>query len=272
MKGLFLIILTIFILGKSNIVSAQFFKNRDLQISKLEENVWVIETTDNTTMYLIEGKKKALLIDTGTKCDSLNDIVRLITDKPLYVVLTHLHLDHAGNIGYFNDVYYHPADTVLLSHLNTYKGNVHYLYEGEVFDLGDKEIEVIQMPAHTPGSVVFLDRKAGICYSGDAFGSGMVWLQLKPVSPMLTYINSCKKMETIMDSGITKLYCGHYPYVKKAFDKSYIVAMRKLAEQLDNGTAPESKPYDIKYFISCENPFIVSDGNVSIVYDKEHLK
>jgi len=47
--------------------SQSVFKNADLEISKLEDKVWVIETTDKTTMYLIEGTKKAMLIDTGTK-------------------------------------------------------------------------------------------------------------------------------------------------------------------------------------------------------------
>jgi len=47
-------------------VSAQVFTNADLTITKLEEGLWVVETNDNTTMYILEGSKKAMLIDTGT--------------------------------------------------------------------------------------------------------------------------------------------------------------------------------------------------------------
>jgi len=148
-------------------VSAQsVFKNNDLEISKLEDNVWVIETKDKTTMYLIEGAEKALLIDTGTKCEKLNEVVRKITQKPLEVVITHAHGDHAGNIRFFKEIYIHPADTVLLD--KTYKGKVHFVNDGYVFDLGGKKIEVSHMPAHTPGSIVLLDRKAGSCYSSPA--------------------------------------------------------------------------------------------------------
>jgi len=64
------------------------FKNNDLEISKLEDKVWVIETTDKTTMYLIEGTEKALLIDTGTKCEKLDEVIHKITQKPLDVVIT----------------------------------------------------------------------------------------------------------------------------------------------------------------------------------------
>jgi hypothetical protein len=31
-----------------------------------------------------------------------------------------------------------------------------------------------------------------------------------------------QKMEKLMEEGITKIYCGHYPYVKETYDKSYI--------------------------------------------------
>jgi hydroxyacylglutathione hydrolase len=250
--------------------SAQVFKNNDLTISALGDKIWVIETSDNTTMYLIEGDEKALLIDTGTKCEKLDEVIRHIIQKPVYVVITHAHSDHAGNIRYFNEIYLHPADTVLLD--KSYKGKVHFVNDGYNFDLGNRLIQVSHMPAHTPGSIVLLDKKTGSCFSGDAFGSGLVWLQLRPYSPILTYINSLKKMEQLMDQGITKIYCGHYPYIKKAFGKDYIDAMLKLAESLYNGTAPQAKPYEIKASIGCENPMIVTNGVASIVFDPENLK
>jgi len=250
--------------------SSQVFKNNDLEISKLEDKVWVIETTDKTTMYLIEGTKKALLIDTGTKCEKLDEVIRKITQKPLDVVITHAHGDHDGNIRFFNEIFMHPADTVLLT--KSYKGKIQFVKNGDVFDLGGKKIEVIHMPAHTPGSIVLLDKQAGSCYSGDAFGSGQVWLQLRPYAPMATYINSCKKMENLMDLGITKVYCGHYPYVKKAYNKQYITEMRILAEALVSGTAPEAKPHPQKVSIGSENPMIVTKGDATIVFDPQHLK
>ncbi len=249
---------------------AQVFENDDLSITKIEKNVWVIETSDKTTMYLVEGKKKAMLIDTGTECAQLDSIIKLITNKPLYVLLTHAHGDHAGNIKYFKEIYIHPADTVLLD--KSYRGKVHFVKDNQVFDLGGRIMKIATMPAHTPGSIVVLDETVSSCYSGDAFGSGQVWLQLRPYANMQAYINSCTKMESIMDKGITKIYCGHYPYVKAAYDKSYIVAMRKLAEGLRDGTVPVGKAFDRKVSIGCDNPMIATDGTVSIVYDPEHVK
>ena len=254
-------------------VSAQFYTNPDLKITKIEDKLWVIETTDNTTMYIIEGSKKAMLIDTGTKCENLDEVVSKITKKPLYVVLTHLHGDHAGNINSFADIYYHAADTLLLSRLKPYQGKTHFVKDGDIFDLGDKKIEVKHMPAHTPGSIVLLDRANGNCFSGDAFGSGQVWLQLWPFSSMETYIQSCKKMEQLMNEGIFKIYCGHYIYVKKALDIKYIKSMRSLAEAVNNGTPPTPQVFPTRIpGIGGSNPMLVTGDGVAIVYEPSHIK
>lgn len=252
--------------------SQSVFKNNDLEITKLEKDMWVIETSDKTTLYLVEGKDKAMLIDTGTKCEKLPEIIRQITPKPLVVVITHMHPDHAGNISQFPEIYMHAADTVLMKIIKPYSGKIHYVVDGQAVDLGGKVLGISTMPAHTPGSVVVLDRIAGNCYSGDAFGSGQVWLQLKPYAPMKTYINSLRKMEWLMNQGIARIYCGHYPYVKKAYDKSYIADMKTLAESLDKGTAQDAKPYPTKVPIGCDNPMIASFGQASIVYDPDHIK
>ena len=250
------------------------FKNDELAISKLDKGVWVVETADMTTMYIVEGTERALLIDTGTKCKALDNIVRKITAKPLTVVVTHNHSDHAGNIHYFDEVYMHPADSVI--HMGVeFHGKYHWLKEGDVFDLGDRKIEVACMPGHTPGSVVLLDPAINACYSGDAFGSGQVWLQLRPHLPMQTYYESCVRMEKIMkEQNITKIYCGHYPYLKRALTLSYIVEMRDLAKRLSEGDTTGSKPFQMpfKSDLACDKPAIVTNGTATIVYDSENIE
>jgi glyoxylase-like metal-dependent hydrolase (beta-lactamase superfamily II) len=257
----------LFCLGCCFFSACQFYQLTTVTTTKLEDNMWVLEASDKTDMFLVEGTQKALLIDTGTKIKDLDTIVSHITQKPLMVVITHAHGDHAGTINYFPEIWMHPADTVILK--KGYTGKIHFVKDGDIFDLGGTQIEVSYMPAHTPGSIVLLDRKAGNCYSGDAFGSNHVWLQLKPLAPMQTYVNSCLKMEKLMDSGITKIYCGHYYFVKKPFDKSYITAMRQLAEGLINGTAPEAQPYSSK--VGCANPMFVTSGPATIVFDPDNL-
>ncbi len=264
---------TLFFLLVSGLL-AQVFKNNDLTITQLEKDMWVIETIDMTTMYLIEGKEKAMLIDTGTKCEDLDKVIAQITQKPLYVVVTHLHGDHAGNINYFDEIYLHPADTLLFRlSQKPYGGKIHFMKNGDVFDLGGKQIEVSHMPGHTPGSIVLLDWHSANCYSGDSFGSGQVWCQLWPNSPMATYAASCAKMLDIMDRGISKIYCGHYPYVKTTFGKSYIAEMYNLAIMIDKGIQPNPQPHPSRIpGIGAKNPMMSTLGQATIVYDPDHIK
>lgn len=258
----------------SDPIAAQaVFKNDQLAISPLDRGVWVVETTDMTTMYIVEGSERAMLIDTGTQCDSLDAIVRKITSKPMDVVITHNHIDHAGNIRYFNEVYMHPLDSTVRTGIE-FHGKYKWLKEGDVFDLGGREIEVVLMPGHTPGSVVLLDRSINAVYSGDAFGSGQVWLQLKPHVPMKTYYESCTRMEKIMkEQDITKIYCGHYPYLKSALDLNYLIKMKDLAKRLSDGDTSGSKPYPMpfKSDIVCDKPAIAANGMAMIVYDSENI-
>ncbi len=255
-------------------VKAQVFKNDELTITKLDHHLWVIETSDSTCMYIVEGDKKAMLIDTGTQCTNLDQVVRKITKKPLYVVITHMHGDHAGNINYFDDIYFNAADTVLMSRLKKpYTGHMHFVNDGDKFELGNKTIEVRQMPGHTPGSIVLVDKRAGNCFSGDAFGSGQVWLQLKPFSPMAVYIESCKKMIEIMNNGVSRIYCGHYPYIKSALSQSYMDDMYNLAVMIDKGTEPEPRPHPFRNPDVCaDNPMMTTLGQATIVYDPEVMR
>lgn len=250
----------------------QVFKNDELSISKLEEGTWVVETSDLTTMYILEGEDRAMLIDTGTKCTDLDKVVRQITSKPLDVVITHNHLDHAGNIHYFDEVYMHPLDSTVRD--IPYEGKYIWMKEGDVFDLGGRQLEVVLMPGHTPGSIVLLDKSHNACFSGDAFGSGQVWLQLVPHVSMKDYYDSCVRMEKIMkEQGISKIYCGHYPHLKKALRLRYIIEMKDLAKRISDGEDVKAEPYlwSKNVDIAAKNSVMATNGSAAIVYDADNI-
>src|ERR1700724_936130 len=52
---------------------------------------------ENTTVSLIVGPEKAVLIDTGCGIGNLRRAVAEVTDKPVMVINTHTHLDHLGS-------------------------------------------------------------------------------------------------------------------------------------------------------------------------------
>lgn len=189
----------------------EVFKNDDVVFHQIDEHTWVGtgNLMFNESLYLVEGNKKAVLIDAGTKIRDLDKIVSSITRKPVMLVATHVHPDHTGEaINCFSEIYINQADTVLIPQIMPdYKGVVKYLKDGEIIDLGDRKLEVVFTPAHTPGSTTFIDKAAGYGFSGDAFGSGNLLLGLD----FSTLIATCEKTRSIMKKNeIRYFYPGHY--------------------------------------------------------------
>ncbi|MEI6277712.1 MAG: hypothetical protein WCP08_17075 [Prolixibacteraceae bacterium] len=60
--------------------------------------------------------------------------------------------------------------------------------------------------------------------------------------------------------------------MKKAYDQSYVINMRQLAESLDSGKEKEAKPFDRKVRIGCDHHMIVMSSPASIVYEPEHIR
>lgn len=239
------------------------YSDRVLTVTPLEPGVLVLETFDKTTMYLVEGDSSALLIDTGTDCPGLDSIVSRLTDKPLAVVLTHGHFDHAGNIRYFPEIFMHSADTILdVQSLREYPGHIDAVDEGHVFDLGGRRLRVTHTPGHTPGSISLVDYDAGIAFTGDAFGSGALWMQIPHHCSFATLSESCGRMiELMSECDVDKIYVGHYPYLKRALDVEYLMDVAVAARRIDKGDTAGSAAFG-----SPDGAMVLRQGAAEIVY------
>lgn len=188
------------------------YEGPDVIIRQIDAHTWEGNghLMANETIYIIEGKDKTILLDAGTKIDNLDKIVAGITKNPIILIATHVHPDHTGSaINYFPEIWINAADMVNVPmFMADYKGKINYLEDGQVFDLGDRRIEVIFTPGHTPGSASFFEmdgRKWG--YSGDAFGSGNLLL----TTNFSTLLATTTRIEAYMKRhGIEKMYPGHY--------------------------------------------------------------
>ena len=162
----------------------------------------------NESLYLVEGNDRALLIDAGTVIPDLDKIVAKITTKPVTMILTHAHGDHAGGVGPFPEVFLNAGDMPLVSNsMRSYKGQIRYLFDGEVIDLGGREIEVIFTPGHTAGSATFFDKAKHYGFSGDAFGS----TNLLVFTNLSTEMYTAERIERYMkQNDIRFLFPGHY--------------------------------------------------------------
>jgi len=246
----------------------EVFKNDDVVFRQIDDHTWVGSGHQmaNESLYLVEGSNKAILIDAGTKITDLDKIVAAITKIPVTLVATHVHPDHTGSaVNYFPAIYINPADTVGIPQMMPdYKGEVKYLKDGEIIDLGGRTLEVVFTPAHTPGSTTFIDKNAGYGFSGDSFGSGNLLLS----TDFSTLIATCEKTGKIMDKyGIKCLYPGHY-FGKNAETRQRIADMITLSKDVLSGKVKGQ-----------ENPramlglnYVVNDYGVRINYGDKALK
>ena len=80
------------------------------QVEPLFPGLTRIWDVARTAMYLVEGADRAVLIDTGVGLKGLKELVDGLTDKPLTILLTHGHVDHAMGAAEFEEVYMNHAD------------------------------------------------------------------------------------------------------------------------------------------------------------------
>lgn len=183
-----------------------FFPNDKLEIRQLDEHTWhgYGHLVYNESVYLIDGESSAILIDAGTNIKGLRETVEEIVKKPVSLIISHGHTDHIGSISEWDRIWIHPADEVLLP--SSYKGEKRYLSDGQIFDLGGRQIEVVFTPGHTWGSTSFIDKEAHYGFSSDAFGS----TNLLVFTDLQTELATCQLMDSIMQQhDIRLLYPGH---------------------------------------------------------------
>ena len=152
-------------------------------VEKLDGQTYVISENrhwEETRCYLLLGAEKAILIDTGLGVSNIKDVVDSITDLPVIVITTHVHWDHIGGHALFENIAVHELEKTWLNGrfplpLSIVKENLtrkdcDFLQEfdvdeyrvfqgepqvtmkdGDCFDLGNRVLQVIHTPGHSPG-------------------------------------------------------------------------------------------------------------------------
>jgi glyoxylase-like metal-dependent hydrolase (beta-lactamase superfamily II) len=171
-------------------------RDRTAYISEeVAPGVRMIRDSDNDKMFLISGSKRYALVDSGMGRGELRNYISQYTGGlPLVVIFTHSHGDHIGQSDQFiadSTEYIGASDRdatadFLQKHGATQKEIASHLKEvndGDKVDLGDRALEIIAVPGHTPGSVVVLDPATGNLFTGDSVGNNsnlppdVLWMQ-----------------------------------------------------------------------------------------------
>lgn len=209
---------------------------------RLPDGVTEITDLSGVHCFLVEGRDKALLIDTMTGLRGLPAFVATLTDLPVEVALTHGHMDHAGGVFEFGRCYIHPADIPMLDG-RTLPARVGYvrgqlppgeapeasafvpdgpvefvpLKAGDKLDLGGRALEVLHVPGHTRGSLCYLDTASGDFFAGDACNNNTL-LMMDVSATIEEYLEALLALKE-RQGDIRRFYLFHGPSLQ---DKSCI--------------------------------------------------
>jgi glyoxylase-like metal-dependent hydrolase (beta-lactamase superfamily II) len=175
--------------------------------------------------------KHGVVIDPGGDVDRLLETVATLGLHIDQILLTHGHIDHAGGAARLRDELtaregapvpiWGPdeRDRFLLDGLQT-TGEAYgivgarafvpdrWLVEGDHVTIAGHVFEVLHCPGHTPGHVVFLDRKMGFGIFGDVLFRGSVGRTDFPYCSTEDLLTSIRDKLMVLDDR-TVFICGH---------------------------------------------------------------
>jgi hydroxyacylglutathione hydrolase len=170
----------------------------------IARNTWLI-VGDGCSSYLVTGDKCGVVIDTGYSIENIQRYAQSLTDVPvLWAANTHGHFDHTGGNGWFERAFMsamaleiakipYPSKTLLKYPLDY---PVTVVGDGDTIDLGNRVLEVFEIPAHAPSSIAFLDRKQRILFSGDEVARAVMlyWQQTEPQPTVEQHARNLEKL------------------------------------------------------------------------------
>jgi len=249
-----------------------------------------------TISYLIEGNDRALLFDTGNGIADIHALVKSLTNKPITVLNSHSHYDHVGGNYAFKNIYGLnnqfaterqkgvpnediaeevsadalcrplPEGVNAQNHIGRPYKISKRISDGYIFDLGERKLEVIHVPGHTPDAIALIDRDQGLLWTGDTFYAGPIWLYA-PETDLVAYAKSLDRLLLELPN-LKALLPAHntpwvspqlLPRVKRAFDK--VLSGSAKRQESFEGTVIYSVDGESKFsFLLRDNPFSYQDN------------
>jgi glyoxylase-like metal-dependent hydrolase (beta-lactamase superfamily II) len=209
--------------------------------------------SEEVISYLIVGSQKALLFDTGLGIGNIRKVVEALTRLPIVVANSHTHNDHVGDNWRFNDIYGMDTDFTRANAKGSKEdaqaelapgqlcGDLppgfdaknyatkpfritHWLHDGDKIDLGDRVLQVVATPGHTPDSIALHDEKNLMLFTGDTFYPGPIFLyrpetDLKAYSASLTRLNElAQHLKLLLPAhNVASAPEGYLPRANQAF-------------------------------------------------------
>jgi glyoxylase-like metal-dependent hydrolase (beta-lactamase superfamily II) len=197
-----------------------------------------------TGAFIVVGEQTAL-VETGPKSSLdalLGGLSEVGIDEVDWIVVTHIHLDHAGAAGTLARRW--PHARVAVHHVGAphlidpsklwssaariygdemealwggidpiAEARIVVLNDGDLVDLGGRTLRAVDTPGHARHHHAFLDDSTGICFVGDALGVRLQEIGVvRPATPPPEFNleDAVKSIERIRELGASSLVLTHY--------------------------------------------------------------
>ncbi len=207
-------------------------------VEKLDADTYVISEYkhwEETHCYLVCGKERALVIDTGLGVANLREVVDCLTALPVMAVTTHVHWDHIGGHRHFENIAVHEAEKDWLAgHFpiplqvvkqNLLRGTCDFpsgfraeeyqlfqgepqrlLHDGDCLELGGRTLTVVHTPGHSPGHCCFYEPDRQYLFSGDLIYCGC----LDAFYPTTDPAAFARSVRRVREMSVRRILPGHH--------------------------------------------------------------
>ena len=167
-------------------------ENPQFQIQEYNPDLYIFRESgcsnyEKPFLYLLFGKEKALLLDTGAGTTDLARALKAQVDEwltrnnrdhiPLIAAHTHSHRDHISGDQQLKSLSFVTVVEPKTSAVETFFGFRNWPTEVVTYDLGQRVLDIIPIPGHEGSSIAVYDRETGILFAGDTLYPGRLYVE-----------------------------------------------------------------------------------------------
>jgi len=164
----------------------------EFQVHEYNEDFYILRQSgcsnyEKPFLFLMFGKEKALLLDTGAGKTSVATVVSNVIAQwlarnkrdsiELVVAHTHSHNDHVGGDQQLKALPHTTLVAPNLEAVQTFFQIKNWPEEVVQFDLGSRVLDIIPIPGHQPASIAVYDRQTGVLFTGDTLYPGRLYVK-----------------------------------------------------------------------------------------------
>jgi glyoxylase-like metal-dependent hydrolase (beta-lactamase superfamily II) len=242
------------------------------EVYKIRPGIFAIyepHQLEEVISYLVIGRDRALLFDTGMGISNIQAVVAGLTKHPVSVVNSHTHNDHVGDNWRFSDVYGMNTDFTRANARGSKEdaqaelapGEIcgtlpagfdakayatkpfhitRWLHDGDTIDLGGRTLKVIGTPGHTPDAIALLDEKNGLLFTGDSFYLGPIYLY-RPETDLDAYVASMQKLAALAPHLQLLLPSHNVPVADPSYLPKVVAAIQQVRRGEVKSVATDGK-------------------------------